>query len=528
MQAAAALPTPLPDASARLAALAAQARGERALLAYPDRAWVRPAGDEVLDVLIVGAGQSGLGLCAALRAQGVDRVAVLDRAPVGAEGVWETFARMPELRTPKALNGLDLGQPSLSVQRWYAARFGEAAWQAIDRVPRPLWMDYLRWYRDTLDLRVENGVEVLDIRPDAIEGQLLRVTTRATASLSGSPSASPSVSPSSAASDAPSLDAPAPLTVRRARHVVLATGMDGAGAWRVPDFIARALPAARCHHSSDAIDFGALAGQRVAVLGHGASAFDNAVAALRAGARSVDLCFRRARLPRVNPHRTLETAGTMTHYARLSDATRWQIACHFREVDQPPPRGSFRMALSMPGFALHPGCGWDAVRWTGDEIALSTPRGELRVDHVICATGQAFDLAARPELAALAPLIARWADRYAPPATQASELLAAHPYLGEHYEFLPRDAKDAWVSRVHAFNGASYVSHGPHSTSISGHKHALPRLVRGLTQQLFLAQEDHLLADLRTPAEPELDLPDDFEAQAAARGAARFLSLEAA
>jgi cation diffusion facilitator CzcD-associated flavoprotein CzcO len=513
MQAAAAIPTPLPDALARLAALAAQARSERALLAYPDRSWVRPAGDEVLDVLIVGAGQSGLGLCAALRAQGVDRVAVLDRAPTGTEGVWENFARMPELRTPKTLNGLDLGQPSLSVPRWYAARFGEDAWQAIDRVPRTLWMDYLRWYRDTLDLPVENGVEVLDIGPDVDGSPWLRVTTRAFAPPTVGPAAAPTL---------------APIRVRLARHVVLATGMDGAGAWRVPDFISRALPAARCHHSSDAIDFGALGGQRVAVLGHGASAFDNAVAALRAGARSVDLCFRRARLPRVNPHRTLETAGTMTHYARLSDATRWQIARHFREFDQPPPRGSFRLALSMPGFALHPGCGWDAVRWTGAEIALSTPRGELRVDHVICATGQAFDLAARPELATLAPLIARWADRYAPPAAQASDLLAAHPYLGEHYEFLPRDAKDGWVSRVHAFNGASYVSHGPHSTSISGHKHALPRLVRGLTQQLFMAQEDGLLADLRAPAEPELDLPDDFEAQAAARGAARFLSLEAA
>jgi cation diffusion facilitator CzcD-associated flavoprotein CzcO len=301
--------------------------------------------------------------------------------------------------------------------------------------------------------------------------------------------------------------------------------MDGAGAWRVPAAIADVLPRERCHHSSDRIDFPSLAGRRVAILGHGASAFDNAVAALHAGAESVDLCFRRTRLPRTNPHRHIETAGLMTHYPRLSDRTRWQVARHFRDADQPPPRGSFNLALSLPGFALHPGCAWERVRWTGNEIALTTTRGELRADHVICATGQVLDLSARPELEALVPVIRRWGDQYMPSADEAHAGLAAYPYLGEHYEFLPREAAHAndWVSRVFAFNSASYVSHGPHSTSISGHKHALPHLVRGLTQRLFLDQEPALVDGLRRYAEPELELPDDFEATQAAHAASRFM-----
>lgn len=272
-------PAPLPGADTATAQLAAQARAELASLAYPDRAWVPPAfgptGQLVHDVLVVGGGQSGLGISAALRAQGVRNVAVIDRAPSGVEGVWDTFARMPELRTPKHLNGLDLGLPALSVQRWYTARFGDAAWAAIDRIPRTAWMDYLRWYRATLNLPVESDCEVTDVRQGLRstdgDGRLLAVdTVRA-----------------------------GQRQTRLARVVVLATGTDGAGAWRVPRFIADALPAERCHHSADPIDFGAMRGRRVAVLGHGASAFDNAVAALRAGARSVDLCFRRAALPRV-------------------------------------------------------------------------------------------------------------------------------------------------------------------------------------------------------------------------------------
>lgn len=491
MQPTTATPLPLPQADAATTALAEQVRAELALLSYPATDWVQPitANDTVLDVLIVGAGQSGLGMAAALRAQGVCRIAVLDRATPGQEGVWDTFARMPELRTPKQLNGLDMGLPALSVQRWYMARFGEAAWQAIDRIPRLHWMDYLRWYRTTLQLPVHNGVEVLNIRPASAADGVSTEDCIAVDTLQNGLS-----------------------STRLSRLVVLATGMDGAGAWRVPSFIADALPAERCHHSSDAIDFTTLHNQRVGVLGHGAAAFDNAVAALRAGARSVDLCFRRARLPRVNPHRHIETAGLLTHFARLPDEVRWQVASHFRRVDQPPPRASFQQACRWPNFTSHAACSWNHVGWTGDAIEVDTPQGQFQFDHVICATGHALDLAARPELQTLTPVIARWQDRFATPADQTHEMLAAYPYLGEHYECLPRVPGNGneWVTRVFAFNSLSYVSHGPHSTSISGHKHALPRLVRGLTQRLFLDQAHTLVGGLQRYDTLELDLPEDF------------------
>ena len=31
---------------------------------------------------------------------------------------------------------------------------------ALFRIPRPMWMEYLRWYRKVLALPVENGIEV--------------------------------------------------------------------------------------------------------------------------------------------------------------------------------------------------------------------------------------------------------------------------------------------------------------------------------------------------------------------------------
>ncbi len=454
-------------------ALAEQARAELALLAYPDRPWVRSvtvAGQLCLDVLVVGGGQSGLAIAHGLRRNGVVNVAVLDAAPAGQEGVWESFARMPELRTPKHQNGIEFGQPSLSVQRWYVARHGAEAWQRITRIPRRDWMAYLRWYRAVLELNVENGVAVTGIQPGPHEGVLAVETTHG---------------------------------LRLARSVVVCTGFEGGGAWRVPPAIA-ALPPERHDHACTPIDFDRLRGKRVGILGHGASAFDAAVVALDHGAGSVDLCFRRAALPVVNPHRHLETAGMMANWPALSDTVRWNIARHMRAVDQPPALASFQAAVAHAGFRMHAGSPWQEVALDGADIRVATPHAVFRFDHLIAATGYALDLAARPELGHLAPKVALWRDRYLPTPEQASNDLGAFPYLGAGYQFLPRDPADDWVSRVHAFNFAAYVSMGPHSTSISGHKHALPRLLRSLVRRLLLEQEDAIVDALRGYDEVDL------------------------
>lgn len=471
---------------AATADLAARARADLAALSYPATSWVMPRstpeGDPIHATIVVGAGQSGLAIAAALRRDGVDDVVVFDRSPTGQEGVWDTFARMQELRTPKVLNGMDFGCPSLSVQAWYTARYGASAWVGLDRVPRRAWVDYLKWYRGTLDIAVENDTAVTDIRA-AADGCLAVETRCGTTS-----------------------------TTRFARTVVIATGFDGVGGWQVPDFVSRALPRDRYDHTNGPVDFARLRGARVAVLGHGASAFDNANAALEAGAARVDLCFRRDRLPRINPHRHLENAGTMTHYPRLDPATRWGIARHFRAVDQPPPRRALEAALAHPRFHLHPASPWLSVRLDREGIAVETPRATLLCDHLLCATGVGVDLASRPELTSLAPVVALWHDRYAPPEAEADARLAGYPFLDVDFSFTPRHDAAAWVGQVFCFNGAAAVSQGPHATSISGHRHAVPRLVRGVTGRLFAQQTAQVLERLASYGEIDLELPDDFEA----------------
>ena len=231
----------------------------------------------------------------------------------------------------------------------------------------------------------------------------------------------------------------------------------------------------------------------------------------RRGAARVDLCFRRARLPRVNPYRHIESAGMMTHYPALDPAIRWQIARHIRSNDQPPPRRTFERALADPRFHLHPASPWHSVALAGDAVVVDMPRGTLVCDHLLCATGASVDLASRPELTSIAPRVALWRDRHVPATGDGDDRLGAYPFLDADFSFMPRDAAAGWVARVFCFNGASGVSHGLHATSISGHRHALPRLVRGVTNRLFAGEADRVLDRLAAYADVDLALSDDFE-----------------
>lgn len=466
------------DASPTLQALYRQVQADLALLAYAQRDWVlpvtHPSGRHVHDVAIVGGGQAGLGTALALKRDGVGDVLVLDARPAGQEGVWEDFARMSHLRTPKETVGIEGGIPSLSAPAFYRAAYGEQDWQRIARIERPRWMEFLRWFRHAAGLDVRNDTRVLGL---AGEGELvaLEVTT-----------------------------AGVPQTLL-ARHVVLATGFDGCGAWRVPAGIANAVDARRINQSSDAIDFAALRGKRVGILGHGAAAFDNACVILEHGAASVDLCYRREQIPTVNPHRRLEFAGFLKHFPDLPDATRWSTSRFFEVHDQPPTQNGWDKARSFENFRVHPGSPWVEVFDDGTQVHVKTPHARFTFDHVVCATGAVVDFDARGELRALGPLVRRWKHVFTPGADERSDTLGEYPYLGGGFEYQPLDAqRDGWVGRVKAFNFSSVVSMGPHTTSSSGHKHSIPRLVAGITRSLMAEQAGALLPALHAHDEAEL------------------------
>ena len=157
-------------ASDGLAELEARLKKDLEWLGWPAASWLPPpremAGQAVLDVAIIGAGQAGLAVAAVLAQQGIQAV-VFDRAPAGQEGPWVTTARMETLRSPKELTGPALGLPNLTFRAWFEAQFGANGWALLDKIPRVQWMDYLRWYRHAMNVDVRNDTAITAIHPRA-------------------------------------------------------------------------------------------------------------------------------------------------------------------------------------------------------------------------------------------------------------------------------------------------------------------------------------------------------------------------
>jgi len=275
--------------------------------------------------------------------------------------------------------------------------------------------------------------------------------------------------------------------------------MDSMGAWRVPDAIA-ALPRSLWAHSAEAIASQRLAGRRVLVLGAGASAFDNAAVALEAGAASVTLLARRAALPRVNPNRWMEFAGYLEHFPDLPDATKWGWLRHLMAVNQPPPQESWDRCARHRHFRVVTGAPLLAACAEGAEAVLETPQGAFRGDFVIAATGLVLDLRARSELAAIAPHMARWRDRYTPPPGEEDATLGAFPYLDPSFA-LTGNAE--WLGRIRTYGYAAFLSMGC-TGGISTLGPAVRRMVAGIRREIFLRQAPQHEAELLAYSEAEL------------------------
>ncbi len=452
-----------------LPALESRLRQDLAWLELPGKPWVPPT-PGASDVVIIGAGMVGLAAAAALRLMGIDRIRVLDRAPPGQEGPWVTFARMETLRSPKTLAGPALGLPALTFRAWFEAQFGTQAWDSLGKIPRTRWMEYLVWYRRVMGIEVENGVQVHLLRPRADDLVALETS-----------------------------HGPA-----NARHIVLATGRDGLGGPWVPE-IAHTLPRATWAHSRDDIDFDALRGRRVGVVGAGASAMDNAATALEHGAASLDLFVRRPRLPPINKLTGVGSPGLVHGFQGLPDEWKWRFLHYALSEQTPPPRDSTLRVARHPGARLHLSSPLLDVTHHDGALHVRTPHGEYELDFLIFATGFRVDLATRPELALLAPHIRFWRDRMTPPPGEENDELAWSPDLDPDFAFQERTPGECpALARIHCLNYPASLSHGRLTGDIPAVSIGADRLARAIARDLFVADRVHHYAQLQAFDVPEL------------------------
>jgi cation diffusion facilitator CzcD-associated flavoprotein CzcO len=444
-----------------------------AFLELPARPWV-PRREGVHDVIVIGAGMCGLAATAKLWLSGIDNIVALDAAPAGQEGPWVTFARMQTLRSPKQLTGPALGLASLTFRAWFTAVHGVRAWQAMDKIPKDLWMDYLVWYRHALRLPVLNQHRMTGI---GFDGELIVLD----------------------------VETPRGRSRMRTRRLVLATGRSGLGGVHVPEFL-QAIDRRLWAHSADEIDFAGLKGKRVAVIGAGASGMDNAATALEAGAGSVDVLIRRREMPRINKMTGIGSRGVVLGMGSIPDAWKWRFFDYVAATQTPPPQNSTLRVSRHPNARFFLGCAITGAHEAGQGLSLETSIGRLDYDFLIAATGFKNDFAGRAEFDAIAPFIRTWADgRYRPEMGAPRAALLESPDLGSGFEFREKRVGSCpMLSRIHCFNDAAMLSHGKVSGDIPAVSAGADRLVRHIATALFDEDIEIHYASMEAFATPEL------------------------
>ncbi|SDN98917.1 NAD(P)-binding domain-containing protein [Ensifer sp. YR511] len=473
----------------RLAALNARVRQDLSYLNYPPANWSKPvttaAGDDVSDVVVIGGGMCGLVAWHALTRAGIANLRIVDRAPKGFEGPWVTYARMETLRSPKILLGPALGVASLSFRAWFTALYGEAEWEELFRIPRPMWMDYLHWYRDVMDIPIENDTHVTRVvpRPDG----LLELEIAGGAK-------------------------PAIIT----RKLVMATGRDGLGEPTIPDFVKGMERHKSWAHSADEIDFDRLKGKRVVVIGVGASAVDNAAEALEQGAGEVRLLARRKEMPTVNKLMGIGSYGVTAGFAEISPEWRWRLMDYAAKQQTPAPHNSTLRVSRHPNAYFHFDCGIRSMREEGGEVVITTTGGRIfRTDFVILGTGFSIDPLSRSELAPYQDQIACWDDRYAPPPGEENPGLGRFPWLNGDFSFTEKEPGTApWLKDIHCFNYGASVSVGKVSGDIPAISEGALWLARGVAASLFIRDVDYHWEALIAYEKPELDGTEWVDADA--------------
>jgi cation diffusion facilitator CzcD-associated flavoprotein CzcO len=379
---------------------------------------------------------------------------------------------MRTLRTEKNVSGPALGVPALTPRAWFEAQYGAEAWRALERIPRTMWMDYLIWYRRVLALPVENDVEVTAVIPRS-DG-LVELTA---------------------------VGADKPLLARR---IVLATGLDGLGEpFALP--VAHGVDRRFWAHSADEIDMAALAGKRIGVVGAGASAMDNAATALEAGAASVDILIRRAKMPLVDKFSGVGSRGTAHGFAALPPQVKWDVFRMGQAAQLPAPRHSVLRVSRHANARFHLASPILSLTERNGVLAVSTPRRTYELDFLIFATGFSVDPFARRELSAIAPHIRLWRDSFTPPEGAKDDLLAASPDLGAAFELQER-VPDACpgLDRISVFNYAAVLSHGKLTSGIPSISDGAQRLAQGLVRSLFVEDRNEFVARFAAYDKPEL------------------------
>ncbi|MFA6916546.1 MAG: NAD(P)-binding domain-containing protein [Parachlamydiales bacterium] len=421
---------------------------------FPPASWIINP-QKNMDVAVIGAGMAGISAAFALLKQGIVNFQIFETAKEGEEGPWTTYARMNLLRSGKELTGPAYDFPLLTFRAWYEAQFGENGWEKLYKIPRAQWMQYLIWFREVLNLPVNNGFPIQKIDYDGSNMQLFSNGRVATAS-----------------------------------KIILATGR---GSAQIPAFMSD-VPKKYYAHTLESIDFKLLINKRLGVVGAGASAFDAAATALEAGAASATIVIRHEDIPRVNKSASLIYPGFLEGYYYLTDKQKIEFMREIRSDGTPPPHEAIERISKQPHFHFERGAEVEAVQVKDEKIQLETAKGTKSFDYLILATGFINVVPSQPLLTPFVDDFFSWKDKE----PTSNPKFNGAPYLGPHFQLIPKtNSNREFLKNIYCFNHSAALSHGIISSDIPGIGIGAHRLARGIVIDFFTQNSTAYFQQLR-------------------------------
>ncbi len=446
------------------------------LLNFPPLHWRKTHSDASYDVVIIGGGMAGLTAGAALFKEGIFNIQIFDENSAGLEGPWITYARMKTLRTHKEIMGPALGIPHLTFRAWYDAKFGSEDWKKMEKIPNNLWMDYLKWFRDVMQLPVENHCKLKELIPNSKCLEL-------------------------------KMECRGESFFVKAKKVILATGRAGFGGVIIPDVV-KDLPKTQYSHTAEIIDFKKLKDKKIAILGVGASSFDAAATALENQAKEVDLIMRKNRIPTINKFGSLPYKGFVHGYYQLADEQKWNFMKEALESAIPPPLDSIKRVENYSNLRVLANTTIEKIECNSSQIHVLTNHGQLTYDFLILGTGFKIDGKEQLELKDVIDDIALWKDKM-PSDLFSDSKMGLFPYLGPSFEFLPKKENNtSYLKNIYCFNYAATMSHGLLSGDIPSISVGASRMAQGIAADFFIEDSEWYLNHLKTYEQQEFQEGD--------------------
>lgn len=315
------------------------------------------------DLLIIGAGPFGLSLAAHARALGLETVVV--GKPMG---FWKDH--MPRGMVLRSACDWHLDADGRHTIEAFLAMRGQSPGD-VEPLSRDFYLDYADWFRR------QAGIDPLPVKVRSLD----RHANGFVAALDDG-------------------------TGLAARNVAVAVGFSNFP--QAPQELVAMLPAGRWSHTCDMVDFAALRGERVLIVGGRQSAFEWAALLADEGAAEVHVshrhdspAFSASDWSWVNPlvDAMVDRPGWFRGLPKAEqDALAKRLWIEGRSKVEPwlEPR------VMRPGVTLWPRTALASCRETGDGLAVTLDNGDtLHVDHVILATGYKVRIEKVPFLAGL-------------------------------------------------------------------------------------------------------------------------------